>query len=195
MSALARDVLSLDMSLTRTGWAQTHGYGDGVYSGAVSFPIIDKAFPCARFGAFAEWLENRIRDYPPALIVFEENTARGWDAEALIGLKMRLLEICAAHRIPTNSIYPSSLKLWLTGNGRADKSEMQDEISRRFSHYAREADKGADEADALALLLWSQAGCPPSKAELERLAKKQKSKVKTARKQDRKSVVAAEVQR
>lgn len=194
------NVLALDLSLTKTGWAARIEMRDGSYgicSGAISFPVTDKKFPHQRFGDFANWLQQRIQIQRPDLIVFEENTARGWDAEALIGLKMRLLEICAAHRIPTKSIYPSSLKLFITGNGRADKAAMQEAISARFDEYSTFEDKGADIADALSLILWSQAGCPPSKAALERIAKKAKSKAKskakTARKLARKSVVAAEV--
>jgi Holliday junction resolvasome RuvABC endonuclease subunit len=169
-------VLTLDMSMTRTGWAFQRPAKDGgikVYTGAISFPVTDKAFPHRRYSVFAAFIVAAIKELRPDVIVFEENTARRAGAEALIFLKMRLLEICAKHRIPTKSIYPATLKKHFTGNDKADKPQMMAVAAERFAEYDPTNDEGADIADALALLHWWRDGCPPSQASVDKAKKRE----------------------
>ena len=175
------DILALDLSLTRTGWAHSHNDGAAVIYGATSFPILDKEFPCARYSDFAYWLEMRIKIARPDLVVFEENTSHGrHGTDALVMLKMRTLEICAKHRIPTKSLFPNHLKKFTTGDGNADKEAMQTVIKGFFPHYVREKDDGGDIADSLAMIRWGLVGCPPSDAEMKRNEQKAKKSKRAA---------------
>lgn len=68
------------------------------------------------------------------------------------GLWWDLYRLLRARRIPIGIIYPTTLKLWATGNGKADKAAMKATVKSWWPH-ARDFITNDDIADAAALAL------------------------------------------
>jgi len=148
---------AIDPSFNGCGWALACDE-TGIQSGVIRFPIYadrnGEKSPALRFRDFRLWLDSVLETNRPDIVIYEENAVhgRGRERDALVGIKTRILEMCAIHCVPTRGVYPVSLKKWAIGNGRADKSEMKEMARRRFEHYDLNKDDGGDEADALMLL-------------------------------------------
>ncbi|MGW1463878.1 hypothetical protein ACWCPT_05920 [Streptomyces sp. NPDC002308] len=67
--------------------------------------------------------------------------------EDLAGLRVLVRQYCYRHRIPYGVVPPSSLKLFATGNGRADKGMVRSAVADRYGHHTEGAGR-YDQADA-----------------------------------------------
>lgn len=131
-------VVGLDLSLTSTGVA-----GDG---------WTDKIRTKTRGDARIRILIIEIADYIKAAdLVVMEGPSFGHvgprNPEDLAGLRVIVRQYCYRHHIPYAVIPPSSLKVYATGNGRAEKGEVRSAVADRYGHLT-EGPARYDEADA-----------------------------------------------
>lgn len=165
-------ILTFDLSLKRSAFACC---SDGVIKwGSRSFiEASDPKLPDLRFNEYRKWLVQLIGTTNPTAVIYEKPTTHGQGSgEAQIMLEMTLRELCAVRGIRPKYIYPASLKLYITGSGRAEKPQMMAVIAAKFPGYDPTQDVGGDIADALGLLVWARDGCPPSQTEIKRAEKK-----------------------
>jgi len=167
------NIIAFDSSLKRSAWA---GVRDGVvmWDSRSFIKPNDKEFPDLRFHEWRLWAAGAIEFIEPSVCVLELPTPHGGaSGKPQIMLEMTLRELCAVRRIKVKAIYPTALKLYLTGNGKADKSEMMQAVAARINGYDPVLDIGGDVGDALAQILWMQDGAPESQAAQKRRAKKE----------------------
>ena len=142
-------VLGIDPSLTSTGWAI--GAEEGITIGRIRCGEL-RGFQ--RLRAIHEEVEGLLRDCQPDLVVYE-----GYAMGKFLGKAFDRIELSGVlkysiwgRKIPLLVVPPSSLKLFLTGNGRAEKEDMMREASRLYGRLIR----NSDEADALGLMVMGQ---------------------------------------
>ncbi len=158
-----------------TGWA-TDTDPAGLLSGVQRTPLRRGESHGMRLLRYRRWVRELLELTCPTLVVYEAPSLHHLSAHAaelayqFTGV---VQEEAEAAGVAYTGVPPAQLKKWLTGRGNAPKPAMQDVIEERCPHYQREADPGADEADALALLLWAQAGCPEPEAAPKRSRKRQ----------------------
>lgn len=108
-------------------------------------------------GAIDDWLEEHAPDALAVERVFAQHNVRTVMGTAQVaGIAMLA---AARRRIPVAMHTPSEVKAAVTGNGRADKLQVQTMVARLLS--LDELPRPADAADALALAichLWRPAG-------------------------------------
>lgn len=156
-------VLGVDPGLTRCGL--------GVVDGLPGRKVRMVAVGVARTGAdedvdqrllqiaaqIDDWLEAHAPDALAVERVFAQHNVRTVMGTAQVaGIAMLA---AARRRIPVAMHTPSEVKAAVTGNGRADKSQVQTMVARLL--VLDELPKPADAADALALAichLWRPAG-------------------------------------
>lgn len=151
------NVLGLDLSMTETGWVMLYRDGTVDY-GTKSFPppkkgrkSIPDEHPGKQFLAFSRWLGTLLRETTPDLIAYERPAGQFKSMDALLGLRGIFYSTAAGREIPVDFTYPSSLKKWATGNGKADKSMMYNELCDRG--YDIDND---NIVDAFFLALWGR---------------------------------------
>ena len=157
----APNLLALDLA-SRTGWAWKAS-GAAPASGAVDLANVTgyerRGSP---FHGLSRWLAARSWSFRSDLAATAQLVhglvleAPGGGAGRLslihaAGLRGIALAWAAEHEIPVVSIAPSSLKLWATGHGRADKPAMIEAARRFWPEWRGEDD---NEADALCLAAW-----------------------------------------
>lgn len=136
-------VIGLDLSLTSTGIAG-EGWTDRLRTGELRGD--------ERLFALEEGIASFIRN---ADLVAMEGPSFGHGAqrghEELAGLRVLVRRYCYRHKIPYAVIPPSSLKLYVAGNGHASKGEVRTAVADR---YGVQTEGGAryDMADAYGAL-------------------------------------------
>ena len=122
-------ILALDLATT-TGWARhANGITDG---GHVAFTrkhgrkTIADDHEGIVFLRFLRWVNERIRDDKPDVIVYERPGHFASAAAAFLacGLRGVLYTNAAHHNVPIVAYSPSELKKWATGSGKAEKPDM-----------------------------------------------------------------------
>jgi crossover junction endodeoxyribonuclease RuvC len=156
-------VLGVDPGLTRCGLGVVDGLsGRRVKLVAVGVARSDPAHDVdQRLLVIAtvidEWLEEQAPDAVAVERVFAQHNVRTVMGTAQVaGIAMLA---AARRRIPVALHTPSEVKAAVTGNGRADKLQVQSMVARLLS--LDELPRPADAADALALAichLWRPAG-------------------------------------
>jgi Holliday junction resolvasome RuvABC endonuclease subunit len=138
-------LLALDLS-SHTGWAV---FVDGRLTeyGLKHFPILNPAFPAQRFEEFWEWITRLIEVYKPTDIVVERPHLRGFPVTVfLVGLYSRVAEAAARSWISFGDLHSASIKLAMTGNGRAEKAEVIAAVNAKYGLAITDD----NEADAIA---------------------------------------------
>ncbi|NYJ01596.1 crossover junction endodeoxyribonuclease RuvC [Nocardioides thalensis] len=148
-------VLGIDPGLTRCG--------TGVVEGTVGRPLSlvdvsvirtssDLAVP-DRLVTIEAGIEARLDDYRPDAVAIERIFARS-DVSTIMGTAQAagVAMVCAARRgLPIALHTPSEVKAAVSGNGRADKTQVGAMVTRILRLEA--TPKPADAADALALAI------------------------------------------
>lgn len=146
-------VVALDLSLTSTGVA----YGDTSDLQSVRFATIKtpSVMGARRLASIIDAIESYLDSVHPVLVAMEGyamgvgRSGRVFDIGELGGVvKLTLFN----RRIPYLIVPPSSLKLYVTGNGRAEKDEVMGVLKKWFKVKF----KTSDEADAFGLFLLSE---------------------------------------
>jgi Holliday junction resolvasome RuvABC endonuclease subunit len=140
-------ILALDLG-TNTGWA----LGPPITSGTVSFRPSRYDGGGMRYLRFRRWLDQLKSDVAFGAIYFEEvRRHAGTDAAHVYGgLLATLTAWCEQHSISYQGVPVGTIKRFATGKGNADKAAMVAAMRARGFSPA-----DANEADALAILLWS----------------------------------------
>ncbi|GCD21373.1 crossover junction endodeoxyribonuclease RuvC [Cellulomonas algicola] len=156
-------VLGVDPGLTRCGLGVVDGLPGRrtrlVAVGVARSPVDDEVDQrlLAIEAQIEEWLEEHAPDAVAVERVFAQHNVRTVMGTAQVaGIAM---VAAARRRIPVALHTPSEVKAAVTGNGRADKPQVQTMVARLLS--LDEIPKPADAADALALAichLWRPAG-------------------------------------
>ncbi|MBF0354942.1 MAG: hypothetical protein HQL43_06885 [Alphaproteobacteria bacterium] len=144
-------ILTLDLATT-TGWAMR--LADGIIvSGTVAFRPGRYEGGGIRFLRFHSWLEEMLRQAPALSAVYFEEVRRhaGTDAAHIYGgFLAHLSAWCEQKRILYQGVPVATIKRHVTGKGNADKKAVIDSVKSRGFNPADD-----NEADAIALLLWS----------------------------------------
>jgi Holliday junction resolvasome RuvABC endonuclease subunit len=144
-------ILALDLGTT-TGWA-LRGSDGQITSGSESFRPQRFEGGGMRYLRFKRWL-TEMKSCAGGLdaLVFEEvRRHAGVDAaHAYGGFLATLTAWCEHHQIPYQGVPVGTIKKHATGRGNASKDEM---VAAMQALGFRPADD--DEADALALLMWT----------------------------------------
>lgn len=143
-------ILSLDLGTT-TGWA-FHQSDGSIVSGIQGFKPGRFDGGGMRFLRFKRWLDELRSADRIGQVVFEEvRRHAGVDAaHAYGGFLAHLTAWCEHHVIPYQGVPVGTIKKFATGKGNADKQAMV--AAMRKLGYEPADD---NEADALALLLWT----------------------------------------
>lgn len=167
-------ILALDVA-TRTGWAFSDG--ERQESGVASFELKHGESTPTRYVRFSQWLREMLDRYRPEMVIYEQPGARqpsGAAAEVLYALTTRVAEAAELRGLACVTLAPAALKKWATSNGNASKDAMivaaaekqRQHVEDWIAHLRRPG--GDNEADALLLLFWVQAGCPETQARTAR---------------------------
>ncbi|MBI5121317.1 MAG: hypothetical protein HZA67_09950 [Rhodospirillales bacterium] len=144
-------ILTLDLGTT-TGWAVR--LADGIIvSGTVAFKPGRYEGGGIRFLRFHSWLEEMLRQAPALSAVYFEEVRRhaGTDAAHIYGgFLAHLSAWCEQKHIPYQGVPVATIKRHVTGKGNADKKAVIDSVKSRGFNPVDD-----NEADAIALLLWS----------------------------------------
>lgn len=153
MSANQLRVMGVDPGLTRCGLSvadsasgrQVTPVAVGVVRTPSDLPIEDRLLRLSN--AVEQWIDK----YDPEVMAIERLFERGSVSTVLqTAHGVGVIMLAAARRgIPVHQYTPSEVKKALTGNGRADKSQMTQMVTRVLG--LAEPPKPADAADALAL--------------------------------------------
>lgn len=156
-------VLGVDPGLTRCGLGVVDGLPGrrarlvavGVATSAATLDVDQRLLLVEQ--RIEEWLEEHAPDTVAVERVFAQHNVRTVMGTAQVaGLAM---VAAARRRIPVALHTPSEVKAAVTGNGRADKAQVQTMVARLLR--LEEVPRPADAADALALAichLWRPAG-------------------------------------
>lgn len=138
------NVLALDPA-NRTGFAHSDGY-----RGFVDLSRVVDKHPGQRLIRFTNWLEETLENHATDLIAAEDasfgshNPAVQAMHNQLLGA---LLMTAAEYGIDVKLFFPGTIKVFATGNGRADKQQM---VRACKTHYGIEVTH--DEADAIFIM-------------------------------------------
>lgn len=143
-------ILALDTSLN-TGYALGGGNPDDTVFGTVYFhKWKDDYAACGRM--FSHWLGDFLDEKKPAILILEKpllfNNARGGVTQLLNGLVWEAHREAEFRDIPRIEYAPTSIKKFIAGNGRAEKSAVIEAVQAKG--FAVEDDH---QADAVAMLL------------------------------------------
>jgi Holliday junction resolvasome RuvABC endonuclease subunit len=138
---------------TRTGWATRTTKGLAL-SGTLDLGRLDWTAACGRLGA---WMADQITLYEPLLAAFEAPVAHA-KAPNLKGAQLlgAVRAVCALREIATVGAAPAAIKTFIAGRGNAAKPDVAAAVEALGF-----GPKTADEADAIALLLYAETACGP----------------------------------
>lgn len=145
------NLLFLDVS-SKTGWAAEI---DGkIEVGKETFETRRGESHGMRFMRFRIWVDHITELVRPALIGYEQAHYRGGAAtELCVGFVTRVQEVAAAKAIDYMGVHSATLKKFITGSGRGDKSLVMEKIKEMYPNiHAAHTDD--DIADALGGLTW-----------------------------------------
>jgi Holliday junction resolvasome RuvABC endonuclease subunit len=148
-------ILALDLG-TKTGWACN--LTGRLESGVQVFDVKRGESPGMRFLRFNAWLAQVCPDKDwlrPEIVIYEMPHHRGGAAtEVTVGMSTRVLEFCAKHKIEHSSVHSGTLKKFVTGSGKGDKSVMALYALKKKWISSLEMDD--NEVDALCLFHYAQ---------------------------------------
>ncbi len=149
---LSRTLLGLDPGLATVGFAVLEAEGEDIR--VLDFGCITTS-PDLRFEerllGIKQNLHDLIEKFHPTEALIEElffstNTKTAMSVAHARGV---LLVTLAEAQIPVRGLTPNQIKLAVTGDGRADKRQVQDMLMRCFA--LKELPRPDDAADALAI--------------------------------------------
>ena len=109
-----------------------------------------------RFLRFRRWLLDRMEEFYPDVVVYEQAHYRGGAAtEVLVGLTTVLQEVCDEAGIPYATVRTGPLKKFATGKGNASKGEMVVVAADFAEAHNAGAVENDDEADAIHVFRWA----------------------------------------
>jgi crossover junction endodeoxyribonuclease RuvC len=146
-------IMGVDPSLTATGYASVADHGK-ITTGLL---LTKHMRGLERLQFIRNYLAHVLDEVDPSLVAYEgyamgvpAGKGRAFDLGELGGvLKLMLWE----RKIPILIVPPTSLKLFATGSGNADKEQVKKKMARHRGGLF----KSGDEADAYALLLMGMA--------------------------------------
>lgn len=147
-------IIGLDPGTARLGWGVIDAR-DNVET-AVAYGCLETAKsgePGARLAQLADELDDLLREFKPDYAAVEQLFFTKNQTTAMAVAAARGVILLGLHRagIKSVDVGPSQVKSSLTGNGRADKSQMQAMVVRLLDLEA--VPKPDDAADGLALAL------------------------------------------
>jgi Holliday junction resolvasome RuvABC endonuclease subunit len=117
-----------------------------------------------RLGGFYVDVHYLLTQHAPDIVVYERPHLRGWHATALLVGQMAVIEMAAWRflNVVADGVSTSKVKLFATGNGRAEKDEVLFQMRARFGDRFHKdfgiVDDHAADAAALALLTEQERG-------------------------------------
>lgn len=140
-------ILALDISIRNTGWAVWDG--SDYHWGSKSFDEYKEDYGLL-FETYEKWIDNMIYLHNPYLVAMEGTYfgMKGRSAYQLNVLNGLTHKVCYQSDINRTECNVSTIKKFLTGNGRASKQEVVDAITEKGFEVEND-----DEADALAVLM------------------------------------------
>lgn len=144
-------VLALDLGTT-TGWA-VQPAGGRIESGTVSFRPSRYEGGGIRYLRLRAWLDSTFAELGTLSTVYFEEVRRhaGTDAAHIYGgLLATLTAWCEQQRIAYQGVPVGTIKRFIAGKGNADKAAVIAAVRTRGF-----VPKDDNEADAIAILLWS----------------------------------------
>lgn len=161
-------LVGVDLSLTSTGVARLtlDGTGTTSHTEVVGYTLAKDATLQQRaervwrvaYGVLELTVPGGTARNPPDLLAVEgpAHAANDPGAGELHGLRWAVYRHWTRHAVPFVEVNPSTLKLYATGNGRAEKTLVVQAIRRhygdRFDIPLRKVDGREDVADAIALV-------------------------------------------
>lgn len=150
------NLLFLDVS-TKTGWA---AYIDDatrpsyVEVGKEVFETKRGESNGMRFLKFRTWLDKITDIVKPQVVGYEMAHYRGGAAtELCVGLITRVQEVAAHKEIEYVGVHSATLKKFITGSGRGDKSKVIEAVKKLYPDI-KAAHEDHDIADALSGMTW-----------------------------------------
>ncbi len=147
-------ILGLDPGTARVGWGIVKANGTTYESVAYGLIETDKEMlPEDRLKEIFDALQTLIKQYKPEVISIEDLffSTNAKTAIAVGQARGVLLLACAKHHIKTASYSPLTIKRAITGDGKADKRQVQYMVTKQL--HLLETPKPDDVADALAIAL------------------------------------------
>ncbi len=147
-------IFGIDPGTARVGWAVIESGKNGFSARIYGCIETDKLeTPQARLLTIYNELMPLVGKHKPDHISIEELFfATNAKTVMAVGQARGVVILTAAqHNIPVTSYSPPSVKLTICGNGRADKKDVQKQITKLLR--LREVPKPDDTADALAIAL------------------------------------------
>jgi hypothetical protein len=144
-------ILALDLGTT-TGWAAQTADGRP-QSGSVSFRPSRYEGGGIRYLRFRAWLDSTLADLGRLSAIYFEEVRRhaGTDAAHIYGGLLAILTAwCEQQGVAYQGVPVGTIKRFIAGKGNADKAAVIAAVRKRG--FAPEDD---NEADAVAILLWS----------------------------------------
>lgn len=154
MIASDRRVLGVDPGSLRSGWALVAGDGDRPLLVACGEIALPRRLPFAeRLARLHAELAGVLAEHLPTEAAVEApfHGASARSALQLAHARGVVLAALAAARVPVHEYAPATIKMAVTGSGRADKAQVQAMVAR-FLPDGR-ASEGPDVADAAAAAL------------------------------------------
>ena len=147
-------ILGLDPGTARVGWGVIETHGSRCESIAYGLIETDKhTIPEDRLKEIYDAMHTLIKKFNPDAISIEDLFfATNAKTAISVGQARGVLLLAAAtHHIHTASYAPLSIKRTITGDGKADKSQVQYMVTKQL--HLKEIPKPDDVADALAIAL------------------------------------------
>lgn len=143
-------IIAFDLA-TLTGWAHN---GNPPGSGTEKFDVSRGGSPGSRYFRFVRWTQDLIAAVKPDLILYEQPHQRGGAAtEICLGLATHLQSVCHVKKIEHVAIPASTIKIFATGKGKADKEEMMTACAAKLGIIPEDD----NHSDALWLLEYGKA--------------------------------------
>jgi len=147
-------ILGLDPGTARVGWGVVETNGNNYKSVAYGLIETDKDMLAEdRLNDIFEAVSTLIKRYTPEAVSIEDLffSTNAKTAIAVGQARGVLLLACAKHHIKTASYSPLTIKRAITGDGKADKGQVQYMVTKQL--HLKETPKPDDVADALAIAL------------------------------------------
>ena len=147
-------ILGLDPGTARVGWGVVETNGTTIASLAYGLIETDKDMLAEdRLNDIFEAVNTLIKQYKPVAVSIEDLffSTNAKTAIAVGQARGVLLLACAKHHIKTASYSPLTIKRAITGDGKADKGQVQYMVTKQL--HLLETPKPDDVADALAIAL------------------------------------------
>lgn len=147
-------ILGLDPGTARVGWGVIEAHNATYESVAYGLIETDKDMLAEdRLKEIFNAMQMLIKQYKPETVSIEDLyfSTNAKTAIAVGQARGVLLLACASHHIKTASYSPLTIKRAITGDGKADKGQVQYMVTKQL--HLLEIPKPDDVADALAIAL------------------------------------------